>query len=483
MNSYNRKPPLVVDLDGTLTPTDTLIESLVRIARRSPLRLIALLISLLSGKAAFKHAVAAEISLDADSLPYRMDLLDYLKQERLSGRKIILATAAHQSIAANVASHLGLFDLVIASNETDNLKGSAKLRAIQEHVGSDFSYAGDHSADFVIWESANSAVLVAVTGSVAKKVHNSIPVEMEFPRLSPGWMGWLQAIRIHQWLKNILVFVPLLTSFSITRPDAIFAACLAFIAFSLVASSNYLMNDLWDLPSDRAHPRKRNRPMADGRISLLKGLGVSIVLLVLGLIIANNISPEFLFLLIAYLFMTNVYSFILKRYVIIDVIALSVLYVFRIIAGSVATGIAASSWLIVFSAMFFLSLALVKRCSELVLMTDTQKNATKGRDYRVQDLNVLFPLGASASMSSVVVFCLFVADPVIQQRYATPEMLSLLPVALVYWLARTWIKTSRGEMHDDPLVFAIKDGGSRYVFATMAVIAVIAHFIDLRGFV
>lgn len=482
MNS-NKKPPLVVDLDGTLTPTDTLIESLVRIARRSPFRLIPLLISLLSGKAAFKHAVANEISLSADSLPYRMDVLDYLKQERLSGRKIILATAAHQSIAADVALHLGLFDLVIASNERDNLKGGAKLRAIQEHVGNVFSYAGDHSADFVIWKSANSAVLVAVTDSVARKVHNSVPVEMEFPRLSPGWMGWLQAIRVHQWLKNILIFVPLLTSFSITRPDAIIAACLAFIAFSLVASSNYIMNDLWDLPSDRAHPRKRNRPMADGRISLLKGLGVSSALLISGLIIANNISPLFLFLIIAYLFSANVYSFILKRYVIIDVIALSVLYVFRIIAGSVATGIAASSWLIVFSAMFFLSLALVKRCSELLLMTDNQKNVTKGRDYRVQDLNVLFPLGVSASMSSVVVFCLFVADPVIQLRYATPELLSLLPVALVYWLARTWIKTSRGEMHDDPLVYAIKDSGSRYVLAAMAAIAIIAHFVDLREFV
>lgn len=479
----HKNSPLVVDLDGTITPTDTLVESLVQIVRRSPFRLLRLLISLLSGKAAFKHAVAREISLSVDSLPYRKDLIEYLKQERLSGRKIILATAAHQSIAANVAAHLGLFDLVIASNEHDNLKADAKLRAIQEHVGIDFSYAGDHAADLVIWQSANSAVLVAVTDSVARKVRDSVPVEIEFPRIFAGWKGWLQAIRAHQWLKNILIFVPLLTSFSLTRPDAIFMSCLAFVAFSLVASSNYIMNDLWDLPSDRAHPRKRDRPMASGLISLPKGLCVSVALLACGLIIANNISALFLFLIIAYLFTANVYSFFLKQYVIIDVIALSVLYVFRIIAGSVATGIVASTWLIVFSAMFFLSLALVKRCSELQLLMNTRKSATKGRDYRVGDLDVLFPLGVSAAMSSVVVFCLFVVDPNVQQRYATPEILSLLPVALVYWLARTWIKTSRGEMDDDPLVFAIKDRGSRYVLATMAAIAIIAHFINLQEFI
>lgn len=470
---------LVVDLDGTLTPTDTLVESIIQVFKQSPINFLRFPFWLLFGRAVLKERVAARSSIAPALLPYRPEFLSYLQAEKSQGRKIILATAAHQVIAKGVAKHLGLFDSVLATDGAVNLKGIAKLQAIQASVGDNFVYAGDSSADVPIWKAAKAAILVGAAPRLAASIRDQVPIEKEFPKEAAGFSVWMHALRVHQWLKNLLLFVPLLTAFGFTNFGTLATMVAAFLAFSLAASATYMVNDLWDLESDRAHPRKCLRPFASARIPIQHGIAVSGLLLLTALGIALAISKGFFWMLVLYVVLTSAYSWVLKGYVLVDVIMLSVLYTLRILAGSVAIGVSTSSWLLAFSVFMFLSLALVKRCSELVSLKQAGGVITRGRDYRVTDLVVLWPLGLGAALSSVVVFGLFISSPDTQSGYATPDLLWLVSLGLIYWLARLWIKTSRGEMHDDPVVYAIKDFGSRTTVITMIVIVLIGHFVSL----
>ena len=470
--------PLVVDLDGTLTPTDTLHESLIQLVKRTPFSLLWLPLALLNGKAGFKEKIAAHTETDPTLLPYQQELVNYLRAEKLKGRKIILATAAHVSIAKRVAEHLDLFDQVLATQFGHNLEGAAKLQTIHAEVGEKFAYAGDSKDDLPIWKAASSAILVGVGSNLAKKVKRTTAVERDFPKEKTHFMVWLRALRVHQWLKNLLIFVPLLTAFSFQDGGKFATMCIAFLSFSLAASGNYILNDLWDLDSDRQHLRKRSRPFASAQLPIHHGVAVSFGSLVLAFILSAFVSPGFVVMLLLYVVLTSAYSWILKTYVLIDVLMLSLLYTLRILAGSVAVAIPASSWLLAFSVFIFLSLALVKRCAELVSLKETGKEGPRGRDYRVSDLVVLWPMGVGAALSAVVVFGLFISAPETQARYATPQLLWLVTIGLIYWLARLWVKTSRGEMHDDPVVFAVKDHGSRISLILMFVVMLIAHTVN-----
>ncbi len=471
--------PLVVDLDGTLTLTDTLVESLIHVIKQSPLNLLRVPLWLLKGRAGFKAIIAEKTWLATESLPYREPLVAYLREEKAQGRRIILATAAHATIADAVARQLGLFDQVLATTPGHNLKGRAKLKAIQENVGSSFVYAGDTQADLPIWQVAKAAILVGAPPALAATVREKTPIEREFPNEKATLTDWLRALRVHQWIKNLLLFVPLLTAFSFMEINKLFSMGLAFLAFSLAASATYIVNDLWDLDSDRLHPRKRLRPFASARLSILHGLAVAGVSLASAFLLAYCVSISFCLMLLAYLALTSAYSWTLKKYVLIDAIMLSLLYTLRILAGAVAIEVATSSWLLAFSVFIFLSLALVKRCAELVSLEKSGLDKAHGRDYRVTDLTVLWPLGVGTALSAVVVFGLFISSPETQTRYATPQLLWLLAIGLVYWLGRLWIKTSRGEMHDDPVVYAIKDDVSRITVAIMLFVMLMAHFFAL----
>ncbi|MBV6319977.1 UbiA family prenyltransferase [Duganella violaceipulchra] len=472
--------PLVVDLDGTLTPTDTLLESVIQLVKQSPLNLLRLPFWLLKGRAAFKETVSSHTRISAAHLPYREAFLAYLYGEKNKGRRIILATAAHRSIAHDVADHLALFDEVLATDMGCNLKGNTKLAAIQQKVGAEFVYAGDSRADIPIWNAAQAAVLVGASAGLSKSVRRRNSVEQEFPREAVGFSTWLKALRVHQWLKNLLLFVPLLTAFSFMDSARLATTAIACLSFSLAASATYVVNDLWDLESDRAHPRKKHRPLASARIPILAGLAVAGGLLLLAVALALVVSQPFFFMLLLYVVLTSTYSWLFKEYVLIDVIMLSILYTLRILAGSVAIAVVTSAWLLAFSVFMFLSLALVKRCSELISLEQIGKAAACGRDYRVTDLAVLSPLGLASAMSAVVVFGLFINSPDTQARYATPDLLWLVALGLIYWLARLWIKTARGEMHDDPVIYAIKDRGSRSAIIVMGVTMLIAHFFGLN---
>ena len=473
--------PLVVDLDCTLTPTDTLVESVIQVIKQSPLNLLRLPFWLFKGRAGFKNHIASHATISAEHLPYHEPLLAYLRREKLKGRSIILATAAHITIAKKIAVYLDIFDDILATDAGHNLKGRNKLAAIQEKFGDKFVYAGDCKADVPIWKAAQAAVLVGVAPNLAKSVSVEVRIEQIFPPQKAGALSWLKALRVHQWLKNLLLFVPLLTAFSFVDIERLFTLAVAFMAFSLAASATYMVNDLWDLENDRAHPRKRHRPFASAKIPIVHGIAVAGASLALALSLAMAVNPGYFMMLLLYIALTSAYSWVLKEYVLVDVLMLSLLYTLRILAGSVAIGIQTSSWLLAFSVFTFFSLALVKRCSELVSLNQIGTKATSGRDYRVTDLVVLWPLGVGASLSAVVVFGLFISAPETQARYATPQLLWFVAIGLMYWFARLWIKTSRGEMHDDPVIYAIKDRGSLFTVLSMVGIMLMAHFVAIRA--
>ncbi len=468
--------PLVVDLDGTLTPTDTLWESLIRLVRERPALLLLLPFWLMGSRAAFKAKVAQSISWSGEGVPLNAELLDYLKQQKQAGRRLILATAANAKIANTVAGRVKMFDGVIADCGANNLKGARKLEAIRKDVGPDFVYAGDSRADFPVWAGAKGAIVVGASPGFAKQVAASSPIEREFESPAAGLKMWLRAIRIHQWVKNTLVFVPLLTSFSLFNPAQLELAMVAFLAFSCIASATYLVNDLFDLDSDRAHPRKQFRPLASGVVRIPQALLAAFLLMIVSVLLSSLLGQRFCALLAGYVVLTSTYTWLLKRYVVADVLVLACLYTLRILAGAAAIGVAISSWLLAFSAFIFFGLALVKRCAELVALESAGRTGADGRDYNVQDLKVLWPLGIGASLCSVVVFGLFISSPEVASRYASPHLIWIAALGLMYWLSRLWIKTGRGEMHDDPLVYALRDRASRLTVLAMTLVTLVAYF-------
>lgn len=468
-------PPLVLDLDGTLTHTDTLYESVLVLLKRNPLYIFPVVLWALAGALALKARVAERVTLNVTTLPWRKDLLAWVAQQRANGRRVVLATAAHRSIAEAVAAHLQLFDLVLATDEHTNLKGEKKLAAIRAAVGPEFVYAGDSKADLPIWRASTAVVFAGVPAVLAALVRPGVRVEAEFVQPPVGWKLWLKALRVHQWIKNLLLFVPLFTAFAFTDFHKVWAVVLTFIGFSLVASGTYVMNDLWDLESDRQHPRKCERAFASGRIGVLQGVLAAAGLVLAGLLVSLRVSPVVCVVLLGYVVLTTSYSWVLKSYVLIDVLMLALLYTYRVLAGAVATGIDLSPWLLAFSVFTFFSLALVKRCAELVSLQQQGRLAARGRDYRVADLVVLWPFGASASICAIVVFGLYVALPETAARFAHPQILWLVAVGLIYWFGRLWIKTARGEMHDDPIVFALRDTGSRTTVLAMVLVTALAY--------
>lgn len=308
-------------------------------------------------------------------------------------------------------------------------------------------------------------------------MRGSVPVEREFADARASLATWFGALRVHQWLKNLLLFVPLLTAFAFFDIDKVATLALAFVSMSLGASATYIGNDLWDLDNDRRHPRKRNRPFASGALSITEGLGCAALLLTAAFALAFAVSPGFAGMFALYLVLTTAYSWRLKSIVLLDVVILSLLYTYRIVAGAVAAEIVVSRWLLAFSVFTFLSLALVKRCSELVSLRQSDKRAAAGRDYRVGDLEVLWPFGIGSSLAAVVVFGLFINAPETAGRYAMPQLLWLVQIGLIYLFGRLWIATVRGAMHDDPIVHLLENRGSFGMLCAMVATVLAAHFL------
>jgi 4-hydroxybenzoate polyprenyltransferase/phosphoserine phosphatase len=450
--------PVCVDLDGTLIRSDLLLESLLLLIKRNPLYLFLVPFWLLRGKAVLKDEIASRVELNPAALPYDQEFLKWLQAARAEGKSLWLCTASTRSLADKVAAHLGIFDGVLASDRNVNLAGSNKAAQLVERFGEGgFDYCGNEHRDLLIWQHAHGAIVVRGGTRLEQEAARRSNVVQSFPSRSRPLKALLRALRPHQWAKNVLIIVPLLAAHRVSDHAAVIAGLAAFVAFSLCASSVYLLNDLLDLEADRAHARKSKRPFAAGDLSILAGLLMAPCLLAVAVMIAAFLPPKFWLVLATYYTLTCAYSFVLKGKVLIDALALAGLYTLRIIAGSAAVLVALSFWFLLFSVFLFLSLAFVKRFAELEALRRVGRLRAAGRGYHVEDLPLLQSLGTAAGYLSVLVLALYINSPEIQALYGEPKVIWILCVLMLYWVSRVWMLAQRGQMHDDPVVFALKD--------------------------
>ena len=449
--------PMVVDLDGTLIRTDCLHESVFVLLKINPFYLLLLPLWLFRGKAHLKQMIANRAELQASLLPYHPEFLEYLREQHKGGRRLVLATASNERYAHGVAEYLGIFSDVLGSTLSENLSGATKLARIQSLLAGGFANAGNSSVDVSLWQAADEAVLVNVAPGVRRRAEASTEVVKEFSARPNHLRCLIRAMRPHQWLKNLLLFVPLVLSHQLGDPQLVIQTLLGFLAFCFCASSVYLLNDLLDLASDRQHPNKRFRPFAAGDSPIAHGVVAMIVLLVMAISIASVLPRFFIWVLGIYYLSTMAYSLWLKRASLIDGLVLAGLYTLRLIAGAAAISVAPTFWLLAFSIFLFLSLALIKRHSELQLVhADGQENLV-GRAYRSVDTETLAQLGTSSGYLSVLVLALYINSDKVADMYARPEALWILCPMMLYWISRMWLLTRRGEMHDDPVVFTVQD--------------------------
>jgi len=476
---------LCVDLDGTLVKSDTLVDSLLVMARQQPASLLSLPGWLLQGKAAFKRHISQAVTLDAEHLPYNRPLLEWLRTQHSAGHGIYLATASDSAIAERIAAYLGIFAGVIASDGANNLSGEGKLAVLREKFGERFCYIGNARPD--------AEILVACQSPMVANPHRALQTRLKtsgtiattsFYDRGHILKNWIKALRLHQWAKNTLLFVPLFLAHR-WAAGAFTGAGIAFISFGLCASATYIINDLLDLEADRRHPSKRRRPFAAGELSAISGIAAVILLLSVSVALAIFLQPlilrlagnyplrlphAFLGWLVLYMVSTLVYSLYFKRKLLLDVFLLSGLYTVRILAGSAATNVPISTWLAGFSVFFFLSLAFVKRFSELESVRERGSALSTGRGYLVSDLEQLRAFGTGAAYAGVIIMVLYIRDPDTRLLYGHPYLLWLVIPVLLLWLSQVWMRASRGEMHDDPVVWALTDKRSLFLGLLMAIV-------------
>lgn len=469
--------PMVVDLDGTLIHTDMLHESALRVARDRPAHLFRIPFWLGAGKAVLKSKLASHTSFDSASLPFNIPLLEWLRVQKSAGRRLILCTASDASIALPIAAYLDLFDEVMASDGNVNLAGSNKAKALVARFGErGFDYAGNSRADLRVWRHARRAILVNSGARLLSEAARVATVEKKFPRAEIGLSAVLRVLRVHQWLKNILLFIPILAAHEFGAADSWYALVLAFLSFSLCASTVYIANDLLDLESDRSHPRKRHRPFASGLVPVWMGVLAAPFVLLASVLLGLQVGPDFMFWLLVYFLITCAYSWGLKRLMLVDCLTLAVLYTLRIIAGAAAAGLPLSFWLLAFAVFLFLSLAYVKRYAELQVQILQDKNKAHGRGYYTSDAPLVQTLGVTSGCASVVVLALYLNSDVVVHLYRMPEVVWGAVPVMLYWISSMWMQAHRGLMHDDPLLFAVKDKGSLVAGLAFAAVVAIGAF-------
>ena len=473
----NTNKPLCVDCDGTLIATDLLYEAFFLLLKQYPIGLFLLPFWLIKGKVYLKERLAEHVVFDWSTLPYRQELIEIISHARGQGRQTVLATASPKAWADGIANYLACFDTVLATEQGVNLSGQNKAKRLVSLFGEkNFDYAGDSHIDLAVWQHAAGAIVVSsstklIRESSAKVGNNSQHTNVQIIKpKTANFLIYLRALRVHQWLKNLLVIVPLLAAHQANILQGLLQVIYAFFAFSLCASAVYVLNDLLDLESDRQHIRKRKRPFAAANIPLWQGMLMVPALLAIAFAIAVMLPKQFMLVLAAYFVMTLAYSIRLKKQVIVDVMLLAGLYTMRIIAGAAATQITPSFWLLAFSMFIFLSLAMVKRYSELLITLQNNKQEAAGRGYTVTDLPVLMSIGVSSGIGSVLVLALYLNNPETNKMYPNTMWLWLMPPLLLYWVARMWMKTQRGQVDDDPVVFAARDWQSLVVLLLSACI-------------
>jgi len=467
--------PLCVDLDGTLVKSDTLHDSLMVFLKTRPLKVPQLFLKLFRGKAAFKAFVIDLVAPDVAHLPYNRKLLHYLKGEHARGREIYLATGADRRLAQRIAEHLGIFSGVLGSDGDVNLTGSRKLDRLRTQMKEPFSYIGNAVPDLPLLAEAAEPMVANPTRALRARMRaRGIQPVREFKERAGTLRSVIRAIRIHQWAKNLLIFAPLLLAHNLGLENSS-KAVLAFICFSLAASSTYIVNDLLDIDADRRHARKWRRPFAAGDLSAPAGLLIVAVFLALALVGCRLLPAAFLGWLLLYLGITFAYTGYLKRVPLVDVMVLSGLYTLRLLAGGAATGTALSHWMAGFSVFLFFSLALVKRFAELENLRAAGLQPKNGRGYLLSDIDQLRSFGTASSYAAVIVFAIYIAGPDVTAHYGRPAYLWNAVPLLILWVSRIWLLASRGELDEDPIIFAFTDRMSLLIGILVTVVVLLAH--------
>lgn len=469
--------PLAVDLDGTLIAGDLLWEGLFMLLKQQPLCLFLVPFWLLRGPATLKLEIAKRIDIDAASLPYREELLTRLRSEHARGRRLVLATGTPRKFAEAIATHLNVFEAVLATDGGENFTAERKRGALVAAYGDGgFDYAGNSRHDLKVFDAARAAIVVAPDRHAARWLNSHGGDLISAPKRSLRTV--LKMLRVHQWLKNVLIFVPMALSHEYLNVSMMAACALAFVSFSAAASAVYIVNDFFDLAHDRRHPTKRNRPFASGALPIPFGLASIAVLLGISMAAAAFLRVEFLGVLAVYLLATTAYSLSLKRMLLLDVLTLAGLYTTRIIAGAAVTGIDVSFWLLAFSVFFFLSLALVKRFVELRSSDLVSGERIAGRGYRAEDQDTIAQAGMAATFSAALVLALYIDSDAVREQYAHPWLVWPLAPIVLYLTMRIWILARRGEMHDDPVVFIISDWRSLVMIGMGAALMVTAGLVQ-----
>ena len=467
--------PLCVDMDGTLVKSDTLHDSLLVFLRCHPRKSLELFGKLFRGKAAFKAYLFDSVVPDVAHLPYNRKLLHFLQSEHARGREIYLATGADVRLGTRIAEYLGIFSGVLGSDGEVNLTGKHKLQRVRGHLNQPFAYVGNASPDLPLLAEATEP-MVANPNLLLRATMRSrgIRPSREFQDRANPVKSLIRAIRIHQWAKNILVFVPLLLAHDL-RLNSMMRGVVAFFCFSLVASATYIVNDLLDIESDRRHTRKRRRPFAAGDLSALAGLAIVGLFLASALLGTRLLPAAFLGWLLVYLISTLAYSFYLKRVPLVDVLVLSGLYTVRLLVGGAATATTISQWLAGFSVFLFFSLALVKRFAELENLRASASQPGNGRGYLLSDIEQLRAFGTASSYAAVVIFAIYIGGYDVMAHYARPSRLWFAVPLLILWLSRIWLLASRGELNEDPVIFAFTDRMSLLIGALLTLVVLFAH--------
>lgn len=468
--------PLVLDLDGTLIRTDSLIEQAVAFVRRKPLSVFKLFGWVLAGRVTLKERLAVAVPLDPALLPINEDVVALAEQEAAKGRKVVLATASHADTAKLFLTRFPFISEILATESGVNLKGKTKAEALVKRFPEGFDYAGDSSADVEVWKRARNGITVGASASTVSKAKKATNILQVIPR--PRVLkAFIKCLRPHQWAKNVLVVVPAILSGRIIDPTTILPLALAFFALSLTASATYVFNDIWDLQDDRQHWSKRKRPFASGTLPLPVGIAGALVCFAAGLALAFMAGLAVLQWVLVYVAVTMTYSLWLKRKVIHDAFTLASLFTLRLVVGMVAVAAVPSPWLFVFAMFFFTSLAFAKRHTEIARVIEKGGDWVNGRGYRASDLPLVLASGIASSIAAVVIMVLYIIEDAHQQSFIkNGDWLWALPPLIFLISSRIWVVCQRGDLDDDPVVFVVKDRVCLTYAATAGVCFFLAWF-------
>ncbi|WP_444995091.1 UbiA family prenyltransferase [Aliikangiella sp. IMCC44359] len=483
MNSCKSKSiPLCVDLDGTLIKTDLLFESLILFLKHRWWHLFLLPFWLLKGKSWFKSKLAQQVDIRIDRLPFHHEFLNYLSEQNQKGRKLVLVTGSNIKYANEISDFLGIFDDVFASTESFNCSNTNKAEKLVKIYGKNgFDYAGNSSSDLPVWKMSRRSILVTPSKSTFIQAKKMSEIETIFRRKKNNLQEYFKALRVHQWIKNFLIFVPLLTAHKIDETSALINAIFAFLAMGFCASAAYIINDLLDLETDRGHQTKCMRMFASGTIPIYKGIVFIPFLLLISFSSFAILPYKFATVLLIYLLITLLYSYWLKRIQTLDIIVLALLYTLRVIAGAVAINVEISFWLLAFSMFLFVSLALVKRVSELQTLELQKSNSIDGRAYNIVDITALKMSGTSSGYMAILVLAFYINSPEVKIHYHTPEFLWLLCPIMTYWITRVWLLCGRGKIGEDPISFAVSDKQSWFAgFLTVGVLLIATFYSSIN---